>query len=599
MLVISVSCNSTYCGNRLFSSVTTESKLLKYHHCGDYQVIGLWQLVYRVETNLLTASTQEVSWLVEPGNRWRRDFGSVIRWPSKSGVTRRGSIKVLSRLAFRAIIPLAFAFVFCNFASWSLSTPLFAAPDEPAQIEHAVAVDQGQLTGSAVGTNTARVLVRIPRVFVGPTFQCYGGRLTTPASCARPLSQSHQLVRTLTYVGRYPPLYYAIVGLPSLALQSTTGIYMMRLLSALINALLITLGIWSIWRWSAKRRVIMAIAIALTPMVGFMAGVVNANGFEICAAIALWCSAPILFSERAADPPVGLVAVVSSMACLLVLARGASPLWLALILLVIGVEAGRRRIGQLVKHRSIWIGVGSILVASALAFVWILKEHALASLPGTPVTSHASAGHILTSALGEMPAWIAQMVGVVGWLDTNMPALTYLIFYGLIGFVMIGGFIFSRGRTSVSLALLVLLVIFIPLGVEFEKMRAGTIFWQGRYGLPMAVGIPIVAAFGVDLQRLSRQVMAKFAGLFFVLLGLADVAGSLEALRRYAVGSVGTLDLFRGSWQPPIGLGGAVALITISSIAMLCALAKMATRDHVVQTSDSIREPIDPPVAAP
>jgi hypothetical protein len=46
-----------------------------------------------------------------------------------------------------------------------------------------------------------------------------------------------------TYVGRYPPLYYAIVGLPSLVWHTNTAVYMMRLLSGLLCALLLGLAI--------------------------------------------------------------------------------------------------------------------------------------------------------------------------------------------------------------------------------------------------------------------------------------------------------------------------------------------------------------------
>ena len=40
-----------------------------------------------------------------------------------------------------------------------------------------------------------------------------------------------------TYVGRYPPLYYAIVGLPSLAWHTDVAGYLMRLVSGLLSVL--------------------------------------------------------------------------------------------------------------------------------------------------------------------------------------------------------------------------------------------------------------------------------------------------------------------------------------------------------------------------
>ena len=49
---------------------------------------------------------------------------------------------------------------------------------------------------------------------------CFMGHSTVPASCAPALSTSGKIVDTATYVGRYPPLYDLIVGLPSLVTES-------------------------------------------------------------------------------------------------------------------------------------------------------------------------------------------------------------------------------------------------------------------------------------------------------------------------------------------------------------------------------------------
>ena len=141
---------------------------------------------------------------------------------------------------------------FVNMAVWSLATPLFASPDEPAQVARAVALVHGQLIGKTVKNDGNPITdVTIPKVYAaGSVYAVLAFRDTVPASCTTRLTQSKAAVRTTTYVGRYPPLYYAIVGLPSLFTASSNGLYAMRLVSALLNAVFLALAALSIAAWS-------------------------------------------------------------------------------------------------------------------------------------------------------------------------------------------------------------------------------------------------------------------------------------------------------------------------------------------------------------
>src|SRR6185437_10967123 len=113
----------------------------------------------------------------------------------------------------------------------------------------AVALDHGQLIGASVGGNASAVTsVTVPASIADGWryVSCFALNPSVSASCAKPLSQSTKLVATTTSAGRYPPLYYAIVGIPSLVSTSTTGIYMMRLISAVISAIFVGLAFSSI-----------------------------------------------------------------------------------------------------------------------------------------------------------------------------------------------------------------------------------------------------------------------------------------------------------------------------------------------------------------
>ena len=57
---------------------------------------------------------------------------------------------------------LAEASFFLLISSWSLATPLFSGPDEPAQVIHAAAVVRGEWIGSSPGPGNATTVVHVP-----------------------------------------------------------------------------------------------------------------------------------------------------------------------------------------------------------------------------------------------------------------------------------------------------------------------------------------------------------------------------------------------------------------------------------------------------
>ena len=98
-------------------------------------------------------------------------------------------------------------------------------------MSRAAALVHGQIIGKTVHwPGNPRTDVTVPAVYAsgGSAATCFAFKPAVPASCQGPLPHSTDEVGTTTYVGRYPPLYYAIVGLPSLVSYSSRGIYLMR-----------------------------------------------------------------------------------------------------------------------------------------------------------------------------------------------------------------------------------------------------------------------------------------------------------------------------------------------------------------------------------
>jgi hypothetical protein len=490
------------------------------------------------------------------------------------------------------VFVIVFVLAFVNMAVWSLATPYFASPDEPAQVARAVALVHGQLIGKTVkNAGNAVTDITIPKVYAAGS--AYGGCFTfldtVSAACAKPLTQSKAEVRTTTYVGRYPPLYYAIVGLPSLFTASGDGLYAMRLVSAFLNAVFLALAAFSIAAWSRSRFLLVGLLVAATPMTYFLGSVVNPSGLEITSALCLWCAGLVLALERCDMPPPGLVAVVTVSAITLLLARALSPLWVVCILLLLALLAGWQGVRALARARCVRWAVVPLVPAGAFAVGWIVVAHALDLLP-VGVRAKGSGTPLAASILGDTGSWIQQMIGVFGWLDTLSPLLTYLFWYAAIGLFVLLALSCARRRHSGALVLLMLVVIFAPVLISYGQAHRLGVIWQARYIMPMAVGVPLMAVALVERSGALRAVRTRVATMVCGVLAVAAFAAFAEALRRYVVGVKGPIDYLQGAWQPPLG----ATTLTVAALVVI-ALSALFVR-HLVVRHPEVDEP-DPPRA--
>ncbi len=453
---------------------------------------------------------------------------------------------------------------------------------------------------SIKGASPAYTEVTIPELYAkGPTYaDCYAFKDTVPASCNPALTAPDKNVVTRTYVGRYPPLYYAIVGLPSLFTVSTAGIYLMRIMSDLLGAIYLALAVMSVVAWSRNRLILLGLIVAVTPMTVFLSSVVNPSGLEITAATCLWCSALILVAERSSDPPPGLVAVVVAATMGLMLVRGLGPLWVALIAIVMASVAGWRAILSISRSRAVRLSLFILIPGALFAGTWIIAARALDLLAlGIPVNRHETRAHLVASIIGDTGFWIQQMIGVFGWLDTYSPLVTYLIWYATISLFTLLAFVcYQRQRDLAALVLLILLVLVVPILITYDQAYSVGIDWQGRYIMPLAVGIPLLSAVMVGHSNVLRNVQARLALVVCALVGLGQICAFAQALRRYAVGLAGPLDYLHGSWQPPLGAGlltaGAVIAMTLLMVFMYRLVVTQGVPSHAQDRGDVLAAPV-------
>jgi hypothetical protein len=95
----------------------------------------------------------------------------------------------------------------------------------------------------------------------------------------------------------------------------------------------------------------------------------------------------------------------------------------------------------------------------------------------------------------------------------------------------------------------------VPVVIESTAYRnAGGVTWQGRYTLPLAVGIPILAAIALASTERGRQLVTpRLLVTLGVIVGVGHSIAFAQNLRRYTVGYDGELQFWKHpQWTPPL-----------------------------------------------
>ena len=474
-------------------------------------------------------------------------------------------------------------------AIWSLSEPIFAGPDEPSHVVKAAAVARGELIGR---DRTERVTpdqpppmdteVRVPAIFgiVHDVPRCYAFRPAVAADCAPAFTGPRSDAKAITTAGHYPPLYYAVVGLPTLVFPSVTGVYLMRLVGAALCAALLASALASAFASARRRALLLGCALALTPMVFFVSSVVNPNALEISAAVCLWASMIVLVVEGGSGADRRLVTRLGVAGSVLVLSRGLSPLWLALIALTALAAARPDTLRSIARRRDVRLCAGGLAAATALALAWILVAGSL-ELRGQPYEAESATKTIRTS-LGKTDLTLRQMIGYFGWVDVETPALGRYLWTGALGATVLAALAFGRRRHVAVLAVLLVAVVVLPVVLESTQAEKFGFFWQGRYTLPLAVGVPILAAFAVaDRVHLPPAAFGRSASVLLGALALTHVLAYAAAVRRWAVGTSGPVMylLADDGWRPPLPAAVLLAGFLATAVLLATWLRLLATAD--------------------
>ncbi|WP_084507648.1 DUF2142 domain-containing protein [Arthrobacter sp. TB 26] len=459
-----------------------------------------------------------------------------------------------------------FLLIFSAVSLWSLATPLMAFPDEPAHTIKAAAVVRGQITieeGTSFGHG---VHVRVPAYIANLHAQdCFKFRQDTAANCAPAIpSDANDEAIGVTSAGSYNPMYYWIVGLPSLLLTGQPALFAMRILSALLSAAFYAAGFTALAQLRQPRVPVLMASLAVTPMVLFLAAGINPNSLEVAATMAAFCGFVVTLDNAHRVRHV-LPAVVTVIASTVVLAntRQVSLVWL-LCALISGVLLFRgAEIKAAFRNRLVLTGAALTVPGVLLGIYWIyLMLHAPANSGVAPEgianpQPGVSISRAFLTMVEKAPEFLQQYVGVMGWLDTPVPTAVVMLWSMVFGVAVLLPMLIRPFKTTLGAWAALAMLIFVPAILQASIWKSMGFVWQGRYNLPLVVVLLI--AVGMTARRLhfpqsaGAQSVARvflWSAVFCHLLAFAFV------LRRYVVGTFGGGNwhaMINGvQWQPPL-----------------------------------------------
>lgn len=440
--------------------------------------------------------------------------------------------------------------------SWSFSTAPGGSPDEIAHSWRAWTVWDHQLLLDPAVEGGA--LANVPQGWLAVAVDhpgCFAFKPAVTADCAEPWpAEQGALQQGLLAAGRYNPIYYLAVGWPLQFTDPMTGLYAARVVSALLCALLLAAATVSVYLRTGSLFARASVLVGLTPLAMFLAATVNPSGLEITGAVCGWTGA-ILIARYPTHPAVRWWASSAAIGLsLMTVSRPASFLWLAPVAAVLAmlINADGRRI--LLRRRAVHVGVGVVCLSVVLALGWTV-------LAGSSNVQNANAGGSLWDgfvlALQDSTGWWAQQTGTLGWLDTPAPlsvvatTVTAFVVPVLLALAVL------RGRDRWAQLLAVACAIAVPVAAATAVFPGAGRVWQGRYSMPLTVGIVILAGILLDDGTLPKGPqwlsVGRWLGGLWAYGGIAMVFFNMQ---RYSVGTQteNYLYLFQSTpWSPPLG----------------------------------------------
>jgi hypothetical protein len=446
-----------------------------------------------------------------------------------------------------ALIPLL---AFVALATWGLSSPVGASPDEDY---HLASIWCGQGFEDGMCEEAASSDERIVPKVLPNAAACYAFHSEVSADCQNEwfVNESPELVSTDrgNFTGDYPPVFY-------FAMNSLVGddisqsVVAMRLANAALFVGLVTGLYWLLPR-GRRTMLVLGTVVALVPLGIFIIPSINPSGWAVISS-AIVFPAMVGFFETTGRRRLALAGVGALGVLIGAGARADAAVYTAIAVVLAALVSAS-------WDRGTWKFLAfPLAISAACAMVYLSSgqnQAASVGLDGTEAAATNLPDQIGYNLLNVPELWAGSFgYWGLGWLDTQLPAVVWVLNLVAFGGVVYLGIRQANLRKTVAVVLALLSAWVLPTVVLVQSAAVVGQEVQPRYLLPLMVLLAQVALYRVEPRRmdLSRsQLMAVAAAL------TATSAISLHFnIRRYVTGTdVFAFDLDAGHqwwWALPV-----------------------------------------------
>ena len=452
---------------------------------------------------------------------------------------------------------------------WAVASPLSSTPDEPAHVIKAAAVVRGEPIAQRTMDSEGRTVwtYQVDEVYAElDHLTCNAFRPQIPISqCSINLDDNDPPVsEKITAAGGYNPLYYYLVGWPSLFISQLKGILAMRLVSGILASAFLALAVWAV-SWIKNPGVpLLATFFTVSPAVIFYSGSVNPQGLEVATLAAFATAYFVVLTRRPRGPLLTSMAVIMLVAGAIgVNVRALSWVWLGAIVLIGMIWVGFRRWWRTMIRPKVLIAAMGVIIAIVLNLLLVFS---VGTLDGANYYWGAgiSAVNGFFFMLWRFPDFVPSMFGLYGWMDIQVRWVDYI--YVAMTSMLVGATLISRLIPRHRWAILVTLLFWwtLPAAVQASSVTEFGFVWQGRYALPLWVLLMLVTSIALSsrIQKMDEVTHNRVFATVATLLAFAHVVALVGTLHRQYFGIDRPLSLllnFKSPWvldqHLPIGIG--------------------------------------------
>lgn len=451
-------------------------------------------------------------------------------------------MKVLKRFRLLHLVPVL---AMIALTGWALASPLGASPDDDF---HLVSIWCGDGLRDGIcepGTTAAN---RVVPEALKDASACYAHRPEVSAACQADEFDLDPDPSVLTergnFLGAYPPVYYAVMGVfvtPDILVSAV----LMRILNALIFVALVT-SLWILLPRERRPALIWGWLVTTVPLGLFLIASNNPSSWAITGVGVAWI-ALLGYFETEGRRRIALGSIFVAATIMAAGSRGDSGVYVGLsILLVLGIKFRRERRFALAAILPIVMGV----VAGLLLLMARQNQSGLNGFGGSAATMGGPGGatggdplSLIVANLLDIPSLWAGVLGFwgLGWLDTAMPAVVTFGSIACFVAVVFAGLSIMWWRKAIALAVVGFVLIALPTWVLVRGGDSVGQEVQPRYLLPLIVLFAGLAVLGIGARTIRFTLTQRI--LIVGALSFAQLVALYINMRRYIQGAGG------GGWN--------------------------------------------------